>query len=81
MDIPVTLVAQSQMLTVGGIRYDSITKGCDWETKSVAILNLNSTQWGQVYHPDAGEYEVPSQIYNVIGGGQVVSSRNELGPS
>ncbi|KAJ5314466.1 Major facilitator superfamily domain general substrate transporter [Penicillium atrosanguineum] len=64
------LVANSQMLTVGGIRYDSITKGCDWETKSVAILNLNNTQWGQVYDPDAGEYTLPSQIYNVIGGGQ-----------
>lgn len=75
------LVAKSQMLTVGGIRYDSITEGCDWETKSVAILNLNSTQWGQVYRPDAGEYTVPSQIYNVIGGGQVVSSSNELDPS
>lgn len=57
------------MLTVGGIRYDSITKGCDWEYKSVAILNLNSTLWENVYHPDAGKYTVPSKIYDVIGGG------------
>ncbi|KAJ5744849.1 hypothetical protein N7533_009719 [Penicillium manginii] len=62
------VVGKSQMLTVGGARYDNITEGCDWEYKSVAILNLNTIQWGNVFDYNANEYTLPAKIYNVIGG-------------
>lgn len=62
------VVGKSQMLTVGGARYENITQGCDWEYKSVAILNLKNSQWGEVFDYNAGEYTLPAKIYNVIGG-------------
>ncbi|KAJ5733904.1 cell wall anchored protein [Penicillium malachiteum] len=62
------LVAQSQMLTVGGVEYEDITENCDWEDKGVAIMNLRDSTWGSVYNANAGEYLVPSKVYGVIGG-------------
>ncbi|KAJ5621744.1 hypothetical protein N7528_006527 [Penicillium herquei] len=62
------LVAQSQMLTVGGVEYEDITENCDWEDKGVAIMNLRDSTWGSVYNANAGEYLVPSKVYAVIGG-------------
>lgn len=62
------LVDNSQMLTVGGARYKNISEGCDWEMKSVAVLNLNDTTWGSVFAADTGQYTVPSTIYRAIGG-------------
>ncbi|KAJ5975630.1 hypothetical protein N7481_009337 [Penicillium waksmanii] len=62
------VVGKSQMLTVGGARYENITHGCDWEYRSVAILNLKNSQWGNVFDYNAGEYELPAKIVHVIGG-------------
>jgi hypothetical protein len=68
------VVGKSQMLTVGGARYENITHGCDWEYRSVAILNLKNSQWGNVFDYNAGEYELPAKIINVIGGRLAISS-------
>ncbi|KAJ6016030.1 hypothetical protein N7540_010621 [Penicillium herquei] len=62
------LVAQSQMLTVGGVEYEDITENCDWEDRGVAVMNLRDSTWGSVYNAEAGEYLVPSKVYSAIGG-------------
>lgn len=62
------VVGNSQMLTVGGARYENVSEGCDWELKSVAVLKLNDTTWGSVFAADTGQYTVPQTIYRVIGG-------------
>ncbi|KAJ5730757.1 cell wall anchored protein [Penicillium malachiteum] len=65
------LVAQSQMLTVGGVEYMDVTENCDWEDRGVAIMNLRDSTWGSVYNANPGEYLVPSKVYSVIGGSAI----------
>ncbi|CAL5871657.1 uncharacterized protein PFLUO_LOCUS5910 [Penicillium psychrofluorescens] len=62
------LVGNKQMLTVGGDASEDLMSGCDWEEYGVAILDMSSMVWGHIYHALDGEYQVPTKIYNVIGG-------------
>jgi Kelch motif len=67
------LVANSQMLTVGGANgstvASSLWNGCDWEMMSVAVYSLSTLTWGSVYDAAAPQYTVPNLIYQVVGGG------------
>lgn len=65
------LVGNRQMLTVGGNEGSSITSNCDWETKSVAIYDMATLQWGSIFTYNAPPYEVPQRLTDVIGGGYV----------
>jgi hypothetical protein len=56
------------MLTVGGNLSSNITKGCDWETKGVAIIDLSTKTWGSVFNAYAPAYEVTQEIVDKIGG-------------
>lgn len=62
-------LGSGQAITVGGQRYADWSRECDWEYKSVAIYNLNQEQWGSIWNPDLPEYQVPSSISKVVGGG------------
>ncbi|KAL1883407.1 hypothetical protein Plec18167_002411 [Paecilomyces lecythidis] len=62
------MVGARQMITIGGSADTDLTNGCDWETKSVAIYDLTALTWGSVYNAYAPKYEVPSLLYQVIGG-------------
>lgn len=62
------LVANRLMLTVGGSLNVNVTKGCDWETKSVALMDLSSNRWGSVYDAFAPPYTVTGDLLPVIGG-------------
>lgn len=60
------------MITVGGLDSTNATDNCDWEFMSVAIWNLTENSgngWGSVFKYDAAPYQVPKNIYKVIGGG------------
>ncbi|KAF7166483.1 hypothetical protein CNMCM6106_002294 [Aspergillus hiratsukae] len=62
------LVANRQMLTVGGALSDDLT-ACDWEYKGVGIYDMSMLTWGSVYDAFAADYAVPAKLYQVIGGG------------
>jgi hypothetical protein len=62
------LVANRQLLTVGGALDLNFTKGCDWETKSVGIMDLSTKTWGSVFNAHAQPYEVTQDLVDVIGG-------------
>jgi hypothetical protein len=62
------LVANRQMLTVGGALSDDFST-CDWEYRGVAIYDMSTLTWGSVYNASAPDYAVPAKIYQVIGGG------------
>jgi Kelch motif len=63
-----------QMITVGGGgKYTNITSDCDWEVKSLAVLDLSTIGWGSVFDANAPNYEVPSAVVAVIGGTYVTS--------
>ena len=62
------LVANRLLLTVGGVADANVTKKCDWETKSVAIMDLSTKTWGSVYNANAAPYTVTSDLLPVIGG-------------
>ncbi|KAF2093704.1 hypothetical protein NA57DRAFT_61407 [Rhizodiscina lignyota] len=57
-----------QMLTVGGSLSTNLTGTCDWEYRGVAILDMTDLTWGSVYNAYAAPYELPQNIYEVIGG-------------
>ncbi|KAF2463665.1 uncharacterized protein BDR25DRAFT_383545 [Lindgomyces ingoldianus] len=59
-------VGQRQMLTVGG--HDQNPNSCDWEKKSVAILDLPSIRWGSIYHANDDPYVLSDNIIAKIGG-------------
>ncbi|KAJ5161690.1 hypothetical protein N7492_007082 [Penicillium capsulatum] len=63
------VVGNSQMLTVGVARHENVSQRCDWDLKSVAILNSNHITWGSVFAENTGRFTVPTAIYRVIGGG------------
>ncbi|ORY15499.1 hypothetical protein BCR34DRAFT_179054 [Clohesyomyces aquaticus] len=59
-------VGNRQMLTIGGHnKYDNI---CDWEKKSVAILDLPSAEWGSLYNAFDDQYILSDVIIAKIGG-------------
>ncbi|KAF4253989.1 hypothetical protein CNMCM8812_003815 [Aspergillus fumigatus] len=62
------LVANRQMLTVGGASSDDLST-CDWEYRGVAIYDMSTSTWGSVYDAFAADYAVPAKVYQVIGGG------------
>lgn len=65
------LVANRQLLTVGGSTVSDLLSACDWEEKGVAIFDTSgssSANWGSVYDAYASAYQVPDKVYNVIGG-------------
>lgn len=67
------LVSNRTMLTVGGVNNVDQMRGsgsqaCDWEEKSVGILDMSGVIWGSVYNAHAPMYEVPSQLFPVTGG-------------
>lgn len=58
-----------QMITVGGGGKSSdITSDCDWEQKSLAVLDLSTIGWGSIYDAEASPYEVPDAVVKIIGG-------------
>lgn len=70
------LVSNRTLLTVGGTASLGQTKGvgdssaleCDWEVKSVGILDLSDIVWGSVYDANAPAYKVPQKVVSIIGG-------------
>ena len=63
------LVANRQMLTVGGITNNPLTSGpCDYQTKGVNIFDLSSLEFRSTYDANAQPYVVPSKIFAKIGG-------------
>ncbi|KAJ9282659.1 hypothetical protein DTO021C3_9277 [Paecilomyces variotii] len=62
------MVGARQMITIGGANDSDLLRGCDWETKGVAIYDLTALTWGSVYNAFAPKYQVPSLLYQVIGG-------------
>ena len=63
-------VPPRQMITVGGGgKSSNISSDCDWEQKSLAVLDLSTIGWGSVYDAAAPAYEVPQIVISAIGGG------------
>ena len=63
-------VPPRQMITVGGGgKSSNISSDCDWESKSLAVLDLSTIGWGSVFDAAASDYEVPDDVIKVIGGG------------
>ncbi|KAF2118857.1 hypothetical protein BDV96DRAFT_487438 [Lophiotrema nucula] len=60
------LIRERQMLTVGGHNYKNGT--CDWEKKSVAILDLPTMTWGSVYRAVDEPYELSDNLFPNLGG-------------
>lgn len=58
-----------QLLTVGGhnIRRNQ-TNMCDWETQSIAVLDLPSMTWGSVFNATKGAYELSTALVDKLGG-------------
>jgi hypothetical protein len=62
------LIANRQLLTVGGSGSLNITKGCDWEYKGVGIMDLSTKTWGSVYNAHAAPYTLTQDIVDKVGG-------------
>jgi hypothetical protein len=65
------LVGTRTMLTVGGLTPAGIkgnTKACDWEYRSVAVLDTATMGWGSVFDPNLPPYVVPDVLAKTIGG-------------
>ncbi|KAF4637225.1 hypothetical protein G7Y89_g847 [Cudoniella acicularis] len=58
-----------QMLTIGGQDTTDLTASCDWEYMGIAVFDLTSLVWGSVFSSSKPAYQLPSQIYNIVGGG------------
>ncbi|EXJ57685.1 uncharacterized protein A1O5_12475 [Cladophialophora psammophila CBS 110553] len=59
-----------QMITVGGGgKSSNISSDCDWEQKSLAVLDLSTIGWGSVFDAAAPRYDVPDDVVAAIGGG------------
>ena len=58
----------SKMLVYGGrARPDMFQVQCD--RTGIHVFDMTKLMWEEFYDPNGGEYEVPKQIYDVIGGG------------
>jgi hypothetical protein len=65
------LVGTRTMLTVGGLTPAGIkgnTNACDWEYKSVSVLDVATMGWGSVFDPNLPAYAVPDVLAKTIGG-------------
>ncbi|KAJ9607384.1 hypothetical protein H2200_008457 [Cladophialophora chaetospira] len=63
-------VPPRQMITIGGGgKSSNISSDCDWETKSLAVLDLSTIGWGSVFDATPPDYEVPDDVVKIIGGG------------
>lgn len=70
------LAGTRTMLTVGGVASESQFEGlpgvnhspCDWEVKSIGVLDMSTLFWGSVYDAGAPPYEVPDEVVSVVGG-------------
>ncbi|KAF2182846.1 hypothetical protein K469DRAFT_669317 [Zopfia rhizophila CBS 207.26] len=60
------LVGNRQMLTVGG--HNKSPNTCDWEKKSVAIMDLTTLSWGSVYNAYAEQYLLSDALVAKLGG-------------
>ncbi|PSN68484.1 hypothetical protein BS50DRAFT_366427 [Corynespora cassiicola Philippines] len=60
------LVGGRQMITVGG--HNRHQNKCDWEKKSVAVLDLPTLGWGSVFHAGYSQYELSSNLTTALGG-------------
>ncbi|KIW24227.1 uncharacterized protein PV07_09955 [Cladophialophora immunda] len=59
-----------QMITVGGGgKSSNISSDCDWEQKSLAVLDLSTIGWSSVFDAAAPLYDVPDDVVTAIGGG------------
>ncbi|MCJ1477380.1 hypothetical protein MMC13_006051 [Lambiella insularis] len=58
------------MLTVGGVsEHQSLTSGCDWEEKGVAIFDMSALTWGSFFYDSSKSvYTVPNEVVRTIGG-------------
>ncbi|KIW44883.1 uncharacterized protein PV06_03321 [Exophiala oligosperma] len=62
-------LARRQMITVGGGgKSSNISHDCNWEQKSLAVLDLSTISWGSVFDANAGQYDVPDDVVAAIGG-------------
>ena len=57
----------SKMLVYGGRARPDYEGKCD--KTSIHVFDMTILMWEEVYDPTDGEYKVPKQIYDVIGGG------------
>ncbi|CZR65155.1 related to cell wall anchored protein [Phialocephala subalpina] len=62
------VVGSRQMITVGGATTSNVAADCDWETKSVGVLDMSSISWGSSYNANANPYTVPDDIVRAVGG-------------
>lgn len=70
------LAGTRTMLTVGGVASESQFEGlpginvspCDWEVRSIGVLDMSNITWGSVYNAEAPPYEVPVHVVSIIGG-------------
>ncbi|OAL30118.1 hypothetical protein AYO20_08921 [Fonsecaea nubica] len=59
-----------QMITIGGGgKSHNISSDCDWEDKSLAVLDLSTIGWGSVFDAAAPKFDVPDDVVKAIGGG------------
>lgn len=70
------LAGTRTMLTIGGVASATQFQGlpginvspCDWEVKSIGVLDISNVTWGSVYNAEAPPYEVPDLVVSTIGG-------------
>ena len=57
----------SKMLVYGGRTRPNFEGACD--KIAIHVFDMTTLMWEEAYDPIGGEYQVPKQIYDVIGGG------------
>lgn len=58
-----------QLLTIGGNNVRrNLTGMCDWETESIAVLDLPTMTWGSVFNASHGTYELSKGLVDKVGG-------------
>ena len=70
------LAGTRTMLTIGGVASETEFQGlpgisvtpCDWEVRSIGVLDISNITWGSVYSAEAPPYYVPDQVVSAIGG-------------
>lgn len=75
--------AGNQLLTIGGAPSSGTSGQCDWETKSVAVLDMSSITWGSVYNASrpASDYTIPAKLARTIGTGNATLRQPAAGYS
>lgn len=63
------LTAGRQLLTVGGsTQHGNITDTCDWETESIAVMDLPTMTWGSIFTAGHQPYELSNGLIKMLGG-------------